>query len=77
MARSDERVLAAFGEILRAERNKLGWSQERLAEASDLHRVYISELERGLRNPSVLAFMRIARALGLKPSELLQKFDGR
>lgn len=77
MARSDEQVLAAFGEILRAERDKLGWSQERLAEASDLHRVYISELERGLRNPSVLALIRIARALGLKPSSFLQKFEDR
>ncbi len=64
-------MLAAFGEVLRTERDKLGWSQERLAEAADLHRVYISELERGLRNPTVLAFMRIARALGLKPSEFL------
>ena len=59
-----------------AERDKLGWSQERMAEACDLSRVYISQLERGLRNPTVLAFMRIARALELKPSSLLRKFEG-
>ena len=65
----------AFGEILRAERDKLGWSQERLAEACGLHRVYISELERGLRSPSLPVFMRIAEALGLKPSDLLGRFE--
>ncbi len=77
MARSDEQVLAAFGEILRAERTKLGWSQERLAEACDLSAVYISHLEHGLNSPTLTAFMRIARALRMKPSALLQKFEGR
>jgi len=70
-------VLAAFGEILRAKRTKLGWSQERLAEACGLHRVYISELERGLKSPTLTAFIRIASALGVKPSSLLRRFEGR
>ena len=77
MTQSDEQVRTAFGEILRAERTKLCLSQERLAEASDLSAVYISHLEHGLNSPTMTAFIRIARALGLKPSSLLQKFEGR
>ncbi|MCY4157416.1 MAG: helix-turn-helix transcriptional regulator [Gammaproteobacteria bacterium] len=38
---------------IRAIRTQLGWSQEKLAEASGLHRSYISQLERGRRNPTL------------------------
>ena len=76
MTRSDEQTAKAFGAALRAERTKRGWSQERLAEGAGLHRVYISELERGLRSPTLKAFMRIADALEMKPSVLMRKFEG-
>lgn len=47
-------------------------SQEELAHRADMDRSYISDLERGKRNPSVKAVGRIADALGVPPDHLLQ-----
>jgi len=52
-------------------REALDWSQEQLAEQAGLHRTYISGLERGERNVSVLNILRLARALQSTPGELL------
>jgi len=49
-----------------------GWSQEYLAEVADLHRTYISQLERGLKSPSVRILYQITTALGITMSELLE-----
>jgi len=51
----------------------LGLSQEKLAEAAGLHWTYISSVERGQRNVSLVNIVRIAKALGVSPSELLSK----
>jgi transcriptional regulator with XRE-family HTH domain len=60
----DEKAqLKAFGLRVRKLREQLGWSQEHLAERAGLHRTYISGLERGERNVSVLNILRLARAL--------------
>jgi transcriptional regulator with XRE-family HTH domain len=48
-----------------------GWSQEYLAEITGLHRTYISQLERGLKSPSVRVLNHITNALGLTMSEFL------
>jgi transcriptional regulator with XRE-family HTH domain len=48
-------------------------SQEELAHQADIHRTYISGVERGIRNPSVLVVGRIAAALKVEPSELIVK----
>lgn len=52
-------------------RKDLGWSQEDLAFESGLHRTYISGVERGVRNPTVVVLQRMADALGVEPAELL------
>jgi transcriptional regulator with XRE-family HTH domain len=52
-------------------RRELGWSQEDLAEESGLHRTYISGIERGIRNPTVLVLEQIADSLGVEPNVLL------
>ncbi|MEZ4287759.1 MAG: helix-turn-helix transcriptional regulator [Polyangiales bacterium] len=57
---------------MRAVRQHLGWSQERLAEKAKLHRTYVAGIERGERNPTLSSMVRIARALGTTPSELLE-----
>jgi transcriptional regulator with XRE-family HTH domain len=62
--------VAAFGGKMKAIREGLGYSQERLAELAHLHRTYIGGVERGERNISLLNIWRIADALGVAPSVL-------
>lgn len=61
-----------LGNIIRERRESLGLSQEVFAEKCDLHRTYISQLERGLKSPTVRALVRIAEKLNLTPDELLR-----
>lgn len=56
---------------LRAQRQQKGWSQEKLAFESGLHRTYISDLERGARNPSITTIDKLALTLEVKPGQLL------
>jgi transcriptional regulator with XRE-family HTH domain len=53
-------------------RQEHGWSQEELAFESGLHRTYISGIERGARNPTVLVLQELADALRIRPSRLLE-----
>ncbi len=53
-------------------RRQKGWSQEELAFACDLHRTYISGIERGVRNPTVVILEKIATALDAKTALLLE-----
>jgi transcriptional regulator with XRE-family HTH domain len=64
--------LKAFGVLLQEARKSKGISQEKLAELSDLHRTYISDLERGLRNPTLSTIVTLANALEVTASELLK-----
>lgn len=48
-------------------------SQEELAARADVHQTYLSGVERGKRNASVLVLERIAKALGVDVAELLKK----
>jgi transcriptional regulator with XRE-family HTH domain len=54
-------------------RGKKGWSQEELGFETELHRTYISGIERGVRNPTVTVLARLADALGVTPGRLLEK----
>lgn len=56
-------VKKTFGETVKKLRNHLGISQEDLAERADLHRTYISDVERGSRNLSLENIERLAHAL--------------
>jgi transcriptional regulator with XRE-family HTH domain len=57
---------------LRLLRQAKGLSQEVFAEEADLHRSYISDLERGVRNPSLTVIDKLARALGVPAGRLLE-----
>ena len=61
-----------MGENVRSHRVRQGYSQERLAELSGLHRTYVGGVERGERNVSVVNLARLAKALGLTASDLLE-----
>jgi|GEM_PF-3126634 len=52
-------------------REAKGLSQEQLAFEADLHRTYVSGVERVIRNPTVLIVAKLANALGVEPSKLL------
>lgn len=61
-----------LGENIRTHRRNMGWSQEKLAENSDLHRNYIGDIERGEENVSVDTLMRIATALKVRLCDLVR-----
>ncbi len=58
-------LLQAIGARVREAREKRGWSQEILAAEAGVDRSYMSGVERGVRNLSVLKLDAIARAVGL------------
>jgi transcriptional regulator with XRE-family HTH domain len=63
--------LRAIGALVRQARERRGWSQETLAAEAGLDRSYMSGVERGVRNPSVLKLEAIARALHVSARDLL------
>lgn len=60
-----------FGRKIRSLRLKKNMSQGDVAKILVVHRTYISGLERGTRNPSLLTMHKIAKALGVSPKKLL------
>ena len=67
------RPVDQFATNLRARRLAAGLSQEQLSRLTDLHPTEISRLERGVREPRLSTIVRVARALGVSPSELLDR----
>lgn len=66
-------VKKSFGESVKSRRALLGLSQEKLAERANLHRTYISDVERGSRNVSLENIERLARALEISMPALFPK----
>jgi transcriptional regulator with XRE-family HTH domain len=71
MAPIDLKIL--LGMAIKTQRASLGISQEELAHRAGLHRTYVSDLERGVRNPSVTSIEKLARALELSVSKLFER----
>ena len=67
--------LNILGLNVRKRREEKELTQEALAERANLDPTYISGIERGMRNPSVLSVLRIAKALGVTSSKLMEKVD--
>jgi transcriptional regulator with XRE-family HTH domain len=53
-------------------RHKAGLSQEECAHRAKIHQTYLSGVENGVRNPTVLVLGRLAKALGVEADELLR-----
>ena len=64
-------VVQLLGENVRHYRKLKGMTQEQLALEAEMERSYVSDLERGTRNPSVRALGRLAQALEVEPHQLL------
>ncbi|WP_397420993.1 helix-turn-helix domain-containing protein [Phenylobacterium sp.] len=66
-------VRVRVGLNLQGLRRERGLSQEELAHRSDMHQTYLSGIERGRRNPSVLILSRLAAALGADLEDLTRR----
>lgn len=71
--RESAHLAEAFGSVIRAERLRRGLTQEQLAEAADVHKNYVSLVERGLRDPSFSHMVALAQALRLAPERLVAR----
>jgi transcriptional regulator with XRE-family HTH domain len=65
----------ALGQAVKARREELELTQEQLANDTDLHQRWISNVETGKRNPSYGSLRRLAAGLNLTASELLQRAE--
>lgn len=66
-------VRQRVGQNIRKFRKERGISQEELGFDSGLHRNYISDVERGARNPTIVVLEKIADALGVDPARLIER----
>jgi transcriptional regulator with XRE-family HTH domain len=74
---SKEKVQVTFGAALRARRESLLLTQEKVAELADLHTNYVSSVERGERNVGLHNIVRLAFALDMPVASLLSCMDAR
>jgi len=68
------REAAIFGAVVRRVRHEYEWTQEDLADRSGLTTTYVGQVERGDKVPSLSVVLRLAHALNVLPSVLLESF---
>jgi transcriptional regulator with XRE-family HTH domain len=61
-----------FGKVLRALRDERGLSQEALALEAEVQRNYVSLIERGVNQPTITIIFKLAKALGMTPSQVVE-----
>lgn len=66
-------IRKVFGANARRYRLTLGLSQEAVAERMGVDRAFVSSIERGLQNTTLLTIWQIAQALEVRPSDLLEE----
>ncbi len=69
---NDKEILKQFGRNVKAERVRLGYSQETLAEKMSVNREYISRIERGIQNMSLAKITALANYLETNINDLLR-----
>ena len=67
----NKQILQKFGRRVREERDKKGISQERLGQLAGVHRTYIGMIERAEKNITLTNMQKIAKALGMRVSDLV------
>jgi transcriptional regulator with XRE-family HTH domain len=68
-------VEQAFGREIKKARESLRKSQQTLAFDAEVHRTYISLIERGQKSPTLAVIERLAKALNVRPSDLLRRVE--
>lgn len=68
-------ALVSLGSAIRAARKAKGLSQEALAELANIDRSYMGGIERGEHNLAIMNLLKIADALGIKASVLLEQSE--
>jgi transcriptional regulator with XRE-family HTH domain len=71
-ARAKADIREKFGFAVKLRREVLSLTQEDLAEKAKIHRTYLSDVERGQRNVSLVNIERLAAALSMTMAELFQ-----
>jgi transcriptional regulator with XRE-family HTH domain len=64
-------ICKRLGQNVRRLREEKGWSQEAYADEAGIHRTYISDIERGARNPTVKIVEKLAKPLGVSAGTLI------
>lgn len=73
--RTKRDIRERFGFAVKDRRDELGLTQEDLADKVGIHRTYLSDIERGSRNVSLINIERLAAALSLALSDLFQRVE--
>ncbi len=68
--KSQKNVYAVIGRRTRQERNRMGLTQEELAEKARIHPSFLGQIERGTKKASLVTIQRIADALGIAEEQL-------
>ena len=68
-------VRERFGSAVKFRREELGLTQEGLAEKAGIHRTYLSDVERGTRNVSLVNIEKLAASLAISVSELFLEVE--
>jgi len=69
-------VRERFGYAVKVRRDELGLTQEELAHKAAIHRTYLSDIERGTRNVSLLNIELLAKALEVSMADLFAVVEG-
>ncbi|MFA6602115.1 MAG: helix-turn-helix transcriptional regulator [Candidatus Paceibacterota bacterium] len=71
MSNANQQFISFLGKKIKAEREKLGLTQEGLGKKLKMHRTYVGMVERGEKNISVVSLRRFAEALGLTLRDII------
>lgn len=74
-SRRDARSSAIFGEVLRTFRTQKGLTQEELAIECEMDRAYVSELERGLKEPCLSTILKLAAELEVPVADIMSQVE--
>ena len=70
-----DKAHSKLGKVISGLRQSAGLSQEELAERASIHRTYVSQIERGLKSPTIAILLKLSKALKTTASKILQRLE--